>query len=134
MPEPIVFISHFEIRANAADALSDLATAMIPRLQKDKPRTSGFLMYRSEDGRRVSFVHVFTDADSMGVHNEGADQRTGAAYELIAPLGWEVYGRPSEAALERLRAEADAAGVALRIEPDYGGGFLRLGRRATEEG
>lgn len=55
-----------------------------------------FLAYVSEDGTRVTIVHVFADADSMDLHVEGAEERTRTAYEFVEPRGFEIYGMPSE--------------------------------------
>ena len=62
------------------------------------PRTAVFLSFLDEEGSEVSFVHVFADSEAMDLHIEGADERARAAYEAIEPLGWEVYGTPSDAA------------------------------------
>jgi hypothetical protein len=61
----------------------------------------------------------------MDLHFEGADERAQAAYAFIEPLGWEVYGTPSDAALRSLREAARAAGVKLTARPAFLGGFLR---------
>jgi hypothetical protein len=62
----------------------------------------------------------------MDLHFEGADQRAQAAYQLVEPAGWELYGRPSEDATEVLRRAAEGAGVTLTWQPDLIAGFLRL--------
>ena len=63
----------------------------------------------------------------MDQHFEGADDRAAAAYEFIEPRGWEFYGKPSEQALEGIRATAARFGVPLVVEPEFNAGFLRLG-------
>jgi hypothetical protein len=95
-------------------------------LEKDKPRTSVFVAYISDDGANASFIHVFTDADAMDAHIQGAMERSQAAYEFMRPAGWEIYGKPSEAAMQMFEQAAAGAGVDLRAEPGYLGGFLRL--------
>jgi hypothetical protein len=62
----------------------------------------------------------------MDLHFEGADERARAAYEVLEPEGWEIYGTPSDQVLESMRQAAASAGVPLIVEPDYAGGFLRL--------
>ena len=68
----------------------------------------------------------FPDADAMDQHIEGADDRAAAAYEFIEPQGWEFYGKPSERAMEGMRATAAKFGVPLIVEPEFNAGFLRL--------
>ena len=126
MSEPIAFISHFGVKADKRDDFARLFQESADRLKADKPRTLVFLGYLHDTGTQVSFLHVFADAESLDVHFQGADERARAAYEYLEPNGWELYGRPSQQALETLQHAAASAGVALSVEPDFLGGFLRL--------
>jgi hypothetical protein len=126
MSEPVVFISHFGIKEGKLDDLRRHSAEVLAQLREDKPRTVLFLVYLDEQGTEVSFLHAFPDAESMDAHFEGVDERVAAAYEYLEPRGWEIYGRPNEAALERMRQGAAAAGVTLTVLPDHFGGFLRL--------
>jgi hypothetical protein len=84
------------------------------------------LAYLDDTGTEVSFVHVFTDVDVMDLHFQGAEERSRAAYEFMDPAGWEIYGTPSDAALQMMRQAATSAGVALTVQSEYLGGFLRI--------
>jgi hypothetical protein len=127
MAGPIVFISHFAVKEGKVDAIRQLAHDVTQRLDVEKPRTLAYGGYLAEDGAQVSFIHVFGDASSMDEHFEGAEERSRAAYELVEPRGWEIWGEPSHAALETMRRAASAAGVSLVHYPDDMAGFLRLG-------
>lgn len=126
MSEPVVFISHFGIKEGTLEDLRRLSEEVIESLRQDKPRTVLFLAYLDDEGTQVSFLHAFPDAESMDLHFEGADERAEAAYRYLEPRGWEIYGRPSEAALESMRQASAGAGVPLTVLPDHLGGFLRL--------
>jgi hypothetical protein len=126
MPEPVFFASHFRIKEGQLDVVRQLTREGAARLQAEKPRTVLFLSYLDADGGTISFLHAFADAESMDLHFVGADERARAAYQYFDPLGWELYGNPSAAALETLRQAADSAGVALATHPEYLAGFLRL--------
>ncbi len=126
MPEPVVFISHFEVKEGGLPGYRELQRDAAAQLEADKPRTLVFLVFHSDDGRRLSVVHVFGDADAMDLHFEGAQERAARAYEFLVPRGWEIYGQPSERALEMMRMSAAQAGVTLSVEPAFMGGFLRL--------
>jgi hypothetical protein len=125
MSGPIVFISHFRVREGKLDSLRRSVPEATKLLEAGKPRTSVFLAYLDQDGTRATFVHAFADAESMDLHFEGAEARAKASYELIEPDGWEIYGRPSRAALEAMRAAATSAGVSLTVQPEHAGGFMR---------
>jgi hypothetical protein len=126
MSEPIVFLSHFQIKRGKLDDLKQRSGDVSTRLQADKPRTLVFLAFVNEGGTQATFAHVFADAESMDLHFEGAEERSTAAYEYLDPAGWEIYGRPSKSVLEMMRQTAASAGVTLSVQPEYLAGFLRL--------
>lgn len=126
MSEPVVFISHFKVKAGTLDALKRLSGEVGSGILAEKPRTVAYLMYLDNEGTEMTVVHCFPDADSMDLHFEGADERSAAAYEFLEPRGWEIFGRPNEAALEMMRQAAAGAGVDLTVRSEYLGGFLRL--------
>lgn len=126
MSEPVVFVSHFKIKDGALPDLERLSAEVIEQLRDEKPRTVLYLAYLDEQNTEIAFLHAFPDADSMDAHFEGANERAAAAYKYVEPLGWELYGRPNDQAVETLRQAATSAGVALTVLPDLLGGFLRL--------
>jgi hypothetical protein len=126
LTQPVVFISHFGIKEGALEDLKRLSEDVIERLREQKPRTVLFLSYLDEQGSEISFLHAFPDAESMDAHFEGVDERVAAAYRYIEPRGWEIYGKPSDRALESMRTSAEAGGVPLTVLPEHLGGFLRL--------
>jgi len=125
MSDPIVFISHFRIKAEKIDALKGLASQTTEGLYGAKPQTLVYLAYVDEDRGVITFIHVFGDADSMDIHFEGADERARAAYEFMEPAGWEIFGGPSADTVETMQQAAASAGVTLTVASDYVAGFLR---------
>jgi hypothetical protein len=125
MAEPIVFISHFRVKEGKLDSLRQFSPVATKRLETEKPRTLVFLAYLDDSGDRVSFVHVFADAESMDLHVKGADERSKAAYEFLQPDGWEIYGRPSDDVIGSMRHAAESSGVTLTLQSEYLAGFLR---------
>src|SRR6187431_746630 len=126
MAHPIVFISHFSIRVDGLEALRLLARDVAARLETDKPQTSVYLVYLDEEGMHATFVHVFRDSAAMDRHFEGAQERSTAAMEFMEPERWEIYGLPSDAALDEIRTAASSARVPLVWQPEFAAGFSRL--------
>jgi hypothetical protein len=126
MPEPIVFISHFTVLDDKLPDITELANEVTAQLRVEKPRTVLYLSFVDPGAGTLSFLHAFADPDAMDAHFEGSDQRSRAAYEFLRPAGWEVYGRPSDAAMDVLRQAAEAAGVSMTTRPELVAGFLRL--------
>jgi hypothetical protein len=125
MAEPIVFISRNRILdGKGADVASAFAGAA-GLIGSTKPRTALFAAYLDQTGTVVSVVHAFRDAAALALHFEGSDERSASASQLIAPAGFELYGRTPAAAVDQLRREAETSGVGLEIWPDPIGGFLR---------
>jgi hypothetical protein len=125
MSEPIVFISHFRIKEGRVDDVRRRFGESARALEAQKPQTLVFLSYVDPAARAVTIIHAFGDAAAMDLHVEGADERARAAYELLEPHGWEIYGRPSEQVLESMQRSADSFGVTLKVQPEYVAGFLR---------
>ena len=125
MSEPVVFISHFTVREGALEGLRRFAEEGTVGLYEDKLKTVAFLMYLDDESREMTIVHTFPDADAMDRHFEGSDDRSAASFEFLEPRGFEIYGRPSDAALATLRQAADA-GLPLIAQPQLLRGFLRL--------
>jgi hypothetical protein len=124
MSEPVAFISRFRIKAGQRRAYEALAADVTPRLQADKPQTLVFLSYLGDDDM-LTIIHVFADAESMDRHFEGSDERSALAMPLLIPVGWEIYGAVSEAALATLRQASANAGVPLAVHGEFLAGFLR---------
>jgi hypothetical protein len=122
---PVVFVSHFTVKPGHGGALRQMWDSVAAELEATRPRTAAYLAYLDETGDRFSIVHVFPDADAMALHAVGAGERSRAAFEHFTPAGWEIYGSPNEAELGMIREGARAAGVALSVEPEALGGFLR---------
>jgi hypothetical protein len=124
MGQPVVFISRFRIRDGQYDAYKQLAAEVTPQLKEAKPETVVFLSYVGE-GNTLTIIHAFPNAESMDRHIEGSDERSQAAMPLLIPLGWEIYGMPSKAALATMERAAAAASVVLTVLPEFVSGFLR---------
>jgi quinol monooxygenase YgiN len=125
MSEPIVFVSHNEVKEGMLAGLRDFLRAGARVLRAEKPGTVAFLGYVDDTGSELSIVHVFPDADAMDRHLQGVDERAGAASEYFDTKGYEIYGSPSQPVLEATRRFASSEGVPLTVRPDHVGGFLR---------
>jgi hypothetical protein len=73
----------------------------------------------------VRIIHAFPDAAAIAAHFEGSAERSKAAYELVLPAGFELFGGAPAAIVSQMRREAAEAGVNLDLLPNSIGGFLR---------
>ena len=125
MTEPIVFVSHFTVRDGALGRYRQLQEEVATSIRSGKPGTAVFVAHLDAAGARVTITHVFPNADAMDAHFEGAEQRSEAAADVMEPAGWEIYGSPSESALDAIRQAAAMSDVWLRLWPTFVAGFVR---------
>lgn len=125
MSEPLVFISRNRVKAGMLDEFSKHYEQSIPMTQAAKPATFVQVAYVSEDGNDVTIVRLFAGAEGLDKQLQGADDRSKAAYQYIEPVSVEIYGTPSEFALEMMKKVA-GAGTQVSLHPLYLGGFLRV--------
>jgi hypothetical protein len=124
MAQPIAFITRLTVKPGKVDGLRVAWREAAAALDREKPETLVFLSYMDDAGRELTILHVFANAEAMDRHIEGSAERSRLAFEFVDPLQWEIYGRPSEAAVQTLREAAASAGVELRAYPDFVSGFL----------
>jgi quinol monooxygenase YgiN len=125
MTDPIVFISRNRVKKGMLDAFQRHYRDSVPPTEADKPGTLVQLAYVSEDATEVAIVRLFPSAEAMDSHLQGADERSKAAYRFIEPTGIEIYGTPSNFAMEMIKKVA-GSGIDIRLNPQLMGGFVRL--------
>lgn len=126
MNEPIVLISHQRVKEGKLEDYRQSAHQVWEVLKREKPSTVVHLGFISQDNNEVSMIHVFPDAQGMDKHFEGVNERVNKAFEYVEIIGYEIYGSPSEAAMESMQQFASAAGIEIKLMPQNMGGFLRL--------
>jgi hypothetical protein len=125
MYEPIVFVSHLRVKEDMFDAFKESSQEAFQMMEASKPGTLFHAGFVSEDHSQVSFVHVFPNAEAMDDHMGGVEDRTNKAFEFLETVGYEIYGMPSEQVMQMMEQFA-GPGIALTIEPEYFGGYMRL--------
>lgn len=126
MSEPIVFVSHLRVKEGMLEAIKEASLETFEMLEASKPGTLVHLGFVSQDGSKISFVHLFPTAESMDDHMIGVEDRASKASEFLETDGYEIYGTPSPQVMQMMEQFA-GPGITLSVEPDYFGGYLRLG-------
>ena len=125
MSEPIVFISNQRIKPGKLEGYKQYYREVAEFTEANKPGTVAHLGYVSEDGAEATIVHVFPDAESMERHMRGIGKISEKAAEFMEIVGWQIYGRPSDAVLEAMLKIAGPK-VTLSIKPQPIGGYIRF--------
>lgn len=125
MTDPIVFISRFSVKEGRLGDYRRLHADIAAQLRREKQRTAVYLNYLDGSAARMTAVHVFADPEAMDIHFEGSEDRSRRAFEVLTPVGWEIYGRPSPMVIDAMRTAATEADVALTLDDEFVAGFIR---------
>lgn len=125
MSEPIVFISRNRMKLDKVDDFRKHYRDSVPLTEANKPGTLVQLAYENQDATEVTIIRVFPSAEAMDHQLQGADERSKKTYEFIEPVSVEIYGTPSNYALEMMNKVA-GTGIGVSIHPQFIGGFMPL--------
>ena len=128
MTAPFIVINTYAIKEGKLEEFRQFLQELFKVLEANEPRLLAINAYVNEDGTEVSFVLVHPDAASMELHHQVAHEHTKRARRefLDAATSIQVYGKPSDAVLEKTKQLARTTGVPLSVKPEHLGGFTRL--------
>jgi hypothetical protein len=122
MSEPIVYIDHSDIHEGALDELKAGVRRLVDLIDAQEPRLLAYGFYIDDAALRMTVVAVHPDSASLELHIDIGGEEFRKLAHLLTLTAIECYGRPSERALEQLRAKAAMLGD--------GGTVISIGRFA----
>src|SRR3954470_14765537 len=127
MSSPFIFIATNRLKPGAYEAERRRVRGLVEFIGAGEPRLLAFNEYVNTERTEVTVVQVHPDAASMEVHMGVVGERAAEAYAetLDATTQIQVFGTPSDAVVETLRAQA-GAGVPLSVHAEHLGGFTRI--------
>jgi len=128
MAGPFIFIATNRLKPGAYEGERRRVPGLVEFIRAGEPRLLAFNEYINEERTEVTVVQVHPDAASMEFHVGVVRERAVQAYSetLDATTQIQVFGTPSEAVVETLRAQTGAR-VPLSVHPEHLGGFTRIG-------
>jgi hypothetical protein len=129
--QPLVYVDTSEVRDGAIGQLGDAIRALSGFVEQNEPQLVSYSVYFSEDGSRMTVVHVHADPASLDHHMEVAGPRFAAFAELVRLSSIHIYGDPSEKALGQLRDKVRLFGSGDVIVHRPHAGFARFGAPET---
>jgi len=124
--QPIVYVDTSEVRRGCLEELKAAMTDLKEFVEANEPRLLAYHVYFSDDGSRMTVLHIDPDPASLEFHMNVAGPRFPPIGEFIDMLAIDVYGDPGEALVDRLRQKAEMLGSGhVRIH-DLHTGFARL--------
>ena len=125
----IVIVDSSEIREGKLEELKAAMKGLAEFVETNEPRPLAYDVYLGADSARVTVLQIHPDAASAEFHMQVAASAFPGFSDLLRLLHIDVYGRPSGALLERLRAKARMLGGATLAVHELHAGFTRFGDR-----
>jgi len=129
MSQPLVYVDTSDVREGALEELKGAIQELAEFIEDNEPRLIAYNVYISDDGSRMSVMHVHADSESLDYHMDVAGPRLGRFADLVTLLSIHIYGEPSEKARRQLHDKARLLGSGGVIVQGLHAGFSRFGAR-----
>jgi quinol monooxygenase YgiN len=127
MSKALVYVDTSEVREGALEELKGAIEELAEFVEANVPQILAYNVYLSDDGNRMTVVHVHADAASLDQHMDVAGPAFRRFADLLTLSSIRVYGEPSEKAVRQLHEKARQLGCEdVMIVPDAHAGFSRL--------
>lgn len=126
MPDAIVYVDTAEVREGALAELKEGMKELVAFAQANEPRLLAYNVYFSEDGTRMTVVHVHPDSASLEYHIEVAGPFFRRFLGLVTLSSINVYGEASEGLLAQLQEKAELLGRGAVEVAALHAGFTRF--------
>jgi quinol monooxygenase YgiN len=127
MSKALVYVDTSEVREGALEELKGAIEELAEFVEANVPQILAYNVYLSDDGSRMTVVHVHADAASLDQHMDVAGPAFRRFADLLTLSSIRVYGEPSEKAVRQLHEKARQLGCGdVMIVPDAHAGFSRL--------
>lgn len=123
--EPIIYMDRSEVRAGKLPELKAAIAELAGFIEANEPRVLSYNVYFSDDGTRMTVIHVHPDVTSLEVHMKVAGPKFPAFAGFIRLQVIEIFGNPSETVLAQLAQKAQVLGTGVVLVHDRHAGFTR---------
>jgi hypothetical protein len=127
MSQPLIYVDRSQVCEGALAQLKEAIEELASFISEAEPQLVAYSVYFSEDGRQMTVVHVHVDSASLDYHMEVAGPRFARFADLLTLSSIDIYGEPSERALEQLRQKLRLLGTGDLIVHAPHVGFSRFG-------
>jgi quinol monooxygenase YgiN len=129
MADTIVYVDTSIVREGALEELRESIKELVDFVDANEPRILAYNVYFSDDGTRMTIVHMHPDAASLEYHLEVAGPVFRRYVELVRLSSIQFYGEPSEKVLQQSREKSRLLGSGAEVSVDpLHAGFTRLSR------
>jgi hypothetical protein len=123
---PIVYVDTSEVLEGRLEELKTAMTDLADFVHASEPRLIAYQVYFSDDGTRMTVLHIDPDSAALKLHMDVAGPKFPPIGEFISMFSIDVYGRPDDSLVDRLRQKAEMLGSGVVRVHDLHAGFVRL--------
>jgi quinol monooxygenase YgiN len=129
MSDAVVYVDTSDVREGALEELKAASKELVDFVAANEPRLIAYNVYFSDDGTRMTVVHVHPDSASLQYHMEVAGPVFRRFVDLVTLSSIHVYGEPSERVLKQVHEKALLLGRgAVKVDALHAG-FTRFAVR-----
>jgi hypothetical protein len=126
MSQPLVYVDNSEVRDGALEELKGAMQELAEFIEANEPQLIAYNVYFSDDGSRMTVMHLHADPASLDFHMEVAGPRFSRFADLVSLSSIHIYGEPSERALRQLHDKARLLGSGDVVVQPLHAGFSRF--------
>jgi quinol monooxygenase YgiN len=126
MSDAIVYVDASDVREGALEELKAAMKELVDFVEANEPRLIAYNVYFSDDGKRMTVVHVHPDSSSLEYHMEVAGPAFRQFVELVTLSSIYIYGEPSEKLLKQAHEKARLLGRGAVVVDALHAGFSRF--------
>ena len=126
MSDAIVYVDTSDVREGALEELKAAIKELVDFIDANEPRIIAYNVYFTDDGSRMTVVHVHPDSASLEYHMEVAGPVFRQFVELVTLSSIHIYGEPSEKLLKQLHEKARLLGRGTVEVAALHAGFTRF--------
>ena len=126
MSDAIVYVDTSDVREGALEELKAAIKELVDFIDANEPRIIAYNVYFTDDGLRITVVHVHPDSASLEYHMEVAGPVFRQFVELVTLSSIHIYGEPSEKLLKQLHEKARLLGRGTVEVAALHAGFTRF--------
>jgi hypothetical protein len=126
VPEPLVYVDTSQVRKGGLEELKEAIGELAQFVEANEPQLISYNVYFSDDGTRMTVMHVHPDSASLEYHMDVAGPRFEGFADLLALSSIHIYGEPSRTAVSQLREKLGLLGSGRLIVEARHAGFSRF--------
>jgi hypothetical protein len=126
MSDAIFYVDISDVRKEALEELKAGMKELVEFVQANEPRIIAYNVYLTDDGARMTVVHVHPDSASLEYHMEVAGPVFGRFAKLVTLSAIHIYGESSEKLLKQAHEKARLLGDGQVVVDALHAGFTRF--------